>query len=127
MVSDLLFFGAFSLLLTHEMDAVRCREWTIFPLLGRITQDVHGYALFTALHVPLYIVLLWAIFPYGGTLNQPVAIGFDLFCIVHVALHWLFRRHPRYEFNTRFSWTLILGAGLAGALDLAFRVSPTLA
>jgi fatty acid desaturase len=112
---------AFSLLLTHEMDAVRRREWTIFPLLRRITGDERGYTWFTAIHIPLYIVLLWALFP-GGVINRPVAIGFDIFCMIHVLLHWLLRNDPRYQFNNPFSWSLIVGAGIGGGLDLVLRV-----
>lgn len=112
---------AFSLLLTHEMDAVRRREWRIFPLLRRIADDARGYTVFTAIHVPLYVALLWALFP-GGAINRPVAIGFDVFCAIHVLLHRLFRNHPRYQFNNPFSWSLIIGAGIAGGIDLVWRV-----
>jgi len=47
-----------------------------------------------------------------------VMVGLDIFFIVHVGLHLLFRDHPDYHFHTAFSWFLIIGAGVAGALDL---------
>jgi hypothetical protein len=104
------------------MDAVRRHEWQILPGLARLSNDAHGYTLFTALHIPLYTLLLWAFWPNGATLNQNVVVGFDIFCIVHVLLHILFIKHPRYQFNNPFSWTLIIGAGIAGGIDLLLRL-----
>jgi hypothetical protein len=116
------FFIAFSFLLTHEMDAIRCREWKVFPLLSRLTDDERGYTFFTAIHLPLYILLLWGLFPNSTTVNQHVVIGLDIFCIIHILLHMRFINHPNYQFNSIFSWTLILGAGIAGAIDLLLRL-----
>ena len=53
----LFFVIAFSFLLTHEMDAIRLREWKIFPILTALP-DEQGYTVFTALHVPLSALLL---------------------------------------------------------------------
>jgi hypothetical protein len=114
------FFFAFSFMLTHEMDAVRRHEWKVFPFLSRLTNDDHGYLVFTAIHLPLYLILLWGFFSKGGV-SQPLAVGFDIFSLVHIALHLLFMKHPGYQFNNWFSWTLILGSGLAGGLDLLVR------
>lgn len=58
-----LFLLGFCLMLTHEMDAIRCREGRIFPLTARMGEEV-GYVAFTAFHVPLYAFLLWGL--YGG-------------------------------------------------------------
>lgn len=108
------FYLSFCLLLVHEMDAIRCHEWRIFPLLSRL-DDETGYLIFTAAHVPLYGFLFWKLFE-AGALNEAWAAGLSGFSIVHAGLHWLLRNHPRYEFNSAFSKTLIGGAGLAGAL-----------
>ena len=116
------FWLAFSFLLTHEMDAVRRHEWQIFPLLARINDDERGFIIFTALHVPLYGFLFWGLFKNGTTINQSFAAGFDIFCIIHVLLHLLLIKHPKYQFNNWFSWALILGAGIAGGVDLLFRL-----
>lgn len=117
---DLLFFLGLSLLLTHEMDAIRRREWRIFPLTARLG-DRAGYLVFTAAHVPLYVLLLWALGPADAAVRSGTILALDLFCIVHVGLHIAFRKHPAYEFRGPFSWGLIAGAGLFGALDLAAR------
>jgi hypothetical protein len=112
------FLLALSLLLVHEMDAVRRHEWHILPVLAQIKDDQRGYVWFTALHVPLYVLVLWSISTSDASLRNAAVLGFNLFCMVHVALHLWFRKHPRYQFNTWFSWALILGAGIAGAIDL---------
>jgi hypothetical protein len=47
-----------------------------------------------------------------------VVVWFNVFCVVHVGLHVFFRKHREYRFHSWLSWMLILGAGLAGGLDL---------
>lgn len=112
------FFVAFSFLLTHEMDAVRRHEWQVLPLLARLTDDTRGYTIFTVLHVPLYVFFLWGLLARDAAITQAFVVGLDIFCVIHVLLHLLFSKHPRYQFNQWFSWTLILGAGIAGGIDL---------
>jgi heme/copper-type cytochrome/quinol oxidase subunit 4 len=119
---SLFFLLALSCLLAHEMDAVRRHEWQIFPLLDRIADDGRGYAVFTALHIPLYALIFWALVPDGATLNLGAVVALDAFCLVHVLLHLLFLHHPRSQFNNPFSWALILGAGIAGGIDLLLRM-----
>ena len=48
----------FCFLLVHEMDAIRCREWRVFPVTSKMGDEA-GYIAFTAVHVPLYALLLW--------------------------------------------------------------------
>ncbi len=47
--------------------------------------------------------------------------GLDVFCIVHLGLHLLFRMHPKNEFNDAMSWELIAGAATAGLTDLLLK------
>jgi hypothetical protein len=117
MSGQIFLFAALSLLMTHEMDAVRQREWRVLPLLAWVTDDERGYRAFTAMHVPIYMLLLGGLLA-GGAMGQRVAVGIDIFCMVHVGLHLLFIRHPEYRFRSWLSWALIVGAGLAGGLDL---------
>ena len=42
----------------------------------------------------------------------------DVFFVVHVAFHVLFRNHLENRFGTAFSWGLIAGAGACGLVDL---------
>jgi hypothetical protein len=117
-VSDHLFFLlGFCLLLVHEMDAVRCKEWRVLPLTSWM-EDEAGYHVFTALHVPLYALLLWGLF--GGGANRGLVVGLDVFFVVHVLLHLIFYNHPENRFGSIFSYVLIFGAGLFGATDICY-------
>ena len=101
-------------LLVHEMDAIRAREWKIFPVLNALGDEA-GYRVFAGLHVPVYALLLLGL--VGGA-NRGLVIGLDVFFIVHVFLHLIFYAHPENQFRSAFSYALILGAGVSGALDL---------
>ena len=72
---------------------------------------------FTALHVPIYALLLALLFGGGGA-SSAVIVGIDAFFIIHVALHVVFRNHPENRFGSAFSWSLIAGAGVCGLVDL---------
>ena len=121
-MDNLLFFIGLSTLFVHEMDAVRLAEWRI--LLGFLhLSDDNGYLLFTALHVPLYAVILYFLVdttvPSG--LNTAMVRGLDVFFVIHVGLHWAFRNHRHYRFTSIFSKVLIGLPGVCGVLDLALR------
>ena len=49
-------------------------------------------------------------------------IGFDIFLLIHLGLHRLFRHHPHNAFGNRFSQALILGAAPLALLHLALIV-----
>ncbi|MBD2769515.1 hypothetical protein IC235_16630 [Hymenobacter sp. BT664] len=115
MASHSAFFLGFSLLLLHEMDAVRCREWRIFPGLSGLS-DAWGKRLFFLVHIPIYYFMLVAL---AGEASRPGFIrGMSLFMLVHGGLHLLFLWHPQNEFTDRGSWSIIAGAAAAGALEL---------
>jgi hypothetical protein len=120
MDSHFFFLLGLAFILTHEMDAIKAREWTIFPLISRLDNKT-GYLGFTALHMPLYLLLFWALLHPAG-LNRGARIGLDIFLIVHVFLHLLYLRHPENRFTSVFSWVIIAGAGAAGLLDLIIGI-----
>lgn len=109
------------LLLTHEMAAVRRREWKMFPFLSGLDEKT-GYVVFTALHVPLYLLLFWGLFGASGEVNRGLVLVLDAFFVIHVFLHLLRFRHPDNQFKNGFSWGLIIGAGICGALDLGSKL-----
>ncbi|NMB54061.1 MAG: hypothetical protein GYA15_05115 [Leptolinea sp.] len=111
---------ALSLLIIHEMDAIRCREWSILPLLSRV-KDETGYLVFTATHLPL-VLLIFIGLTTGGIFLPVVRILLDSFCVFHIILHAAFRRHPQNHFESGFSLFIIAGTGLAGLLDLGALV-----
>ena len=116
MIDHVFFLLGFCFLLTHEMDAIRCKEWRVFPVTSRMN-DESGYRVFTAVHIPLYALLIWGLFG-GGDMTLWLVDGLDVFFVVHVFLHLIFINHPEYRFRSAFSWALILGAGIFGVLDL---------
>jgi hypothetical protein len=110
-----LFNTTLALLITHELDAVRRHEWRILPVL-RSLPDEAGFAWFTLLHAPLFVAFFW----WMGSASAEARLIFQAvlsaFAVAHAGLHWLLRKHPRYEFNNRLSWSLILSAAVAGGL-----------
>lgn len=120
MTDQLFFVIGFGFLLTHEMDAIRCQEWRMFPGLSRMTERT-GYATFTAIHVPLYAALLWGL-TQGDAASTGLIAGLDLFFVVHLVVHILLRNHPENRFGSWLSWSLFGGAGLCGAADLVLRL-----
>lgn len=86
----------------------------MFPVLSGMREEA-AYVVFTALHVPLYLLLLWGLF---GGVNLGLVVALDAFFIVHAFLHLFLRKHPNHLFSSWFSWTLILGAAGFGAADL---------
>jgi uncharacterized membrane-anchored protein len=44
--------------------------------------------------------------------------GFDIFMMVHLFLHLLFLQHKKNEFKDWISWSIIVGAGVCGLIDL---------
>jgi hypothetical protein len=47
--------------------------------------------------------------------------GFDIFMIVHLLLHLLFLKHKKNEFKDWISWSIIIGAGVCGLIDLILK------
>lgn len=117
MTSHIFFLVGFGFLLVHEMDAVRCHEWRLFPILRRMN-DRAGYVAFTAVHVPIYALLLLGL-TGGSSSNQELIVGLDVFFVVHLIAHILLRDHRDNQFTSWFSWSLFTGAGVCGVIDLA--------
>lgn len=115
MTEHIFFYLGLSLLTMHEMDAIRCREWRIFPGLSLLS-DKLGHIIFVFAHIPLYFFIFTRL-----TLSQDIDTfikGFNIFMIVHLGLHILFLKHKNNEFRDLISWSIIIGAGLCGLIDL---------
>ncbi|MEM8891250.1 MAG: DUF6713 family protein [Bacteroidota bacterium] len=111
------FYLAFTLILMHEMDAIRCREWRIFPGLSLLDEKI-AFPIFMFAHIPLYYFPIY----YLQNLSDPEVLirGLDYFFIIHLFLHLLLLKHKNNEFKDWISWTLIIGCAVFGALDLVF-------
>lgn len=120
-MSELFFATAFAFLATHELDAMRCREWRMHPFFSWMEEEA-GRTAFVLAHVPVFAALFWfAFLTPDGALRTATTFWISVFCIIHVGLHVAFLWHPKNEFRSLLSWSLIGGAGLFGALDLGFR------
>lgn len=115
MSNHLFFLLGFSFLLAHEMDAVRAREWKMLPVLSGMGEEA-GYRTFVLLHVPLYALLLWTL--REGDASFGLVVVLDAFFVVHLLLHVFLRNLPENRFGSALSWSLILGSGVSGAIDL---------
>ncbi len=100
-------------ILMHEMDAIRCKEWRIFPGLSFLN-DKFGLIVFVFLHIPLFY---WVLYEFQSN-GEGFRIGFNYFLIIHLVLHLLFLMHKKNEFKDWISWIIISGAAFFGLLDL---------
>lgn len=114
MIDHLFFYLGLSLLLVHEMDAVRCKEWRIFPGLS-LLNDKMGYLVFTIAHIPLFF---WLVVSLSDGSIEKMITGWDYFFIAHLGLHLLFLKHTKNEFKDWISWIIISGIAVCGLLDI---------
>ena len=110
-VAHTLFMVNVAWLFAHEMDAILRHEWRLFFFLKPFS-DVAAYRLFTALHIPLFVLIL------SQLQVSQLQVIFDAFLVIHAGLHVLFRNHPQYEFNNWFSNMWIFGAVPLAVLHL---------
>jgi len=60
MIDNVFFLTGLFLILLHEMDAIRCKKWRIFPGLSMLNEKI-GYTLFLFAHIPLFYWTFWQI------------------------------------------------------------------
>lgn len=109
------FYLGLSFLILHEMDAIRCKEWRIFPGLSLLSDKI-GQVLFVFAHLPLFYFIFWRL-TYSQNIEAFMK-GFNIFMIVHLLLHILFLKHKNNEFKDWISWSVIIGSGICGIIDL---------
>ena len=116
MQESILFQLGLGLLIVHELDAVRCKEWRIFPGLSRLNEKLAAN-IFIIAHLPIFYFLV-----IGLTSSYKSALIFwlDLFFIIHLVLHIIYLWHPRNEFKDITSWIIISAVAIFGILDLFF-------
>jgi len=117
MTISIFFLLGLSFMTIHEMDAIRCKEWRIFPGLSMLN-DKLGHILFIFAHIPLFFFIYWQL---SQTENKEAFIkGFDMFMIVHLFLHVILLKHKNNEFKDWISWSIIIGSGVFGLVDLIY-------
>jgi hypothetical protein len=105
----------FLFLRVHELDAMRCREWRIFPGLSLLNGKL-GQTIFVFAHIPLFFFVFYGLTEQSNIDN--FVKGVDVFMMVHVGLHLLLLKHKNNEFKDWASWTIIIGSGFFGLADL---------
>jgi hypothetical protein len=86
----------------------------VLPLTSFLPDRI-GQQIFIWAHIPLLWLILWL---DEGKAVSWVRLGVSAFAVVHVGLHWIYRRDPAYEFNNPSSWALIVLTGVLGLLYL---------
>ncbi len=114
-MENILFYLGLTFLIIHEMDAIRCKEWRILPLLS-LLDGKNGQTVFLFMHIPLFVWIFYSLPPHPG--SDFFMVAFDIFMIIHIGLHLLLLRNKKNEFKDWISWVLIVGAGVFGGLHL---------
>ena len=112
----LLFQLGLGLLIVHELDAVRCKEWRVFPGLSLLS-DKLGSKLFVISHIPIFYFLAIEL---QSSYKLTLIFWLDIFFIAHFILHVLYLKHPKNEFKDFVSWFIITVIAIFGILDLIF-------
>ena len=113
-ISNFIFSLELALLLTHEMDAIRGKEWEMFIILKDM-DDERAYSIFMLMHIPLYTIILALLF------SNHIRIGLyivDVFLIAHTLVHIGFRKHPANKLNNTISKYIIQIAGVLSIIHL---------
>lgn len=105
-MKSILFTAIFSLLLIHEMDAIRTKEWKMFIILKDMAEEA-AYKVFAILHWPLYFIALYIMVNGGRNTNLVLEIMLDVFLVIHSIIHFYFRRHKNNGFKSVFSNIII--------------------
>lgn len=115
MPSNTFFYIGLTFMIIHEMDAVRCREWRIFPGLSSLNEPL-AFRIFIFAHIPIFFFLFWELFIKAD--SSMLIFWLNIFFAIHVFLHMAFLKHKNNEFKDWISWTFIIGAGVFSMLDL---------
>lgn len=114
-MENIFFYFGLAALLVHELDAIKRKEWRMFPGLSKL-KDETGYNVFTGLHLPLYFLVFWLL--QKPETSSTIILILDAFFIVHLLLHIILRNAPKNNFSGIFSIALIWIIGVSGLLDL---------
>jgi len=117
MLEQILIFTNLSLLVMHEMDAIHCKEWKIFIFFENIS-DRKGYLIFSILHFPLFIAILF-LTKYQFEIMFWIL---NIFLVFHSILHLFFRNHKFNHFQSKYSIFLITAMGLIGIIAIIIKI-----
>jgi Family of unknown function (DUF6713) len=118
MTENLLFNLGLAFILIHEMDAVRCKEWRIFPGLN-LLNDRYGAIIFLLAHIPLLSLLFIGLDKKQN--NDNLIFYLEIFFIIHLIIHLLYLKNSKNEFKDFVSWTFIIIPAFVGLIDLIIK------
>ncbi len=115
-MEQVVFIIILSLLLIHEMDAIRAKEWKMFIVLKDMAEKTASTT-FILLHLPLYFGALYA-FVSGATASYVLKIIIDAFLLGHAIIHYCFRHNENNGFQSRLSKIIIYAMPVLAVLDI---------
>lgn len=105
-----------SLLILHEMDAIRNMEWKMFIFLKNLKEEV-AYKIFSILHIPLIILVLYSLTQFMRFYFFLYLI-IDIFLILHMIIHYFFTDHEANKFSSSYSKFIIYLMGYLSIFHL---------
>lgn len=103
MILKILLWINLSLLLLHELDAVRTQEWKMMAVINRIDETIAS-CIFIAAHFVL-LILIFYMLEFHFTVLYWLICTFPIF---HQFLHIAFIKHPSNRMNNLFSLGIII-------------------
>jgi uncharacterized protein DUF6713 len=120
-MKELAFYLGLGAFFTHELDAMPNHEWRGLPLVGALPDEI-SMAVFVALHVPLFAVVVALLASPNARTRDVSRVGVTGFIVIHGVLHVLSMGDPAYEFSSFMSNTLIFGGAALGAVYLVLEL-----
>ena len=114
-MKNLWFLLGLGFISTHELDAVRQHEWRLLYILRDLPEALAANV-FVAVHVPLFVVLVWLTHHARPIWRNGSRLALMSFLIIHVGLHLRLSSHALYTFHSPLSKMLIFGGGVCGLL-----------
>lgn len=112
-----LFIFMITLLLIHEMDAIRTKEWRMFIVLKDMP-DEKAYKIFTLAHIPLYFIAIFVMVRGGILANTVLYYVIDIFMLGHTIIHFCFKKNPNNGFTSIFSKGIICVLGFLAVIHI---------
>ena len=119
--TDFLFFTNLSLLVIHELDAIRRKEWRLFIFLKDLKDEL-AYQIFALLHLPFLLLIFWFLTQESVSSQFYFQVVVDIFLIIHLGLHLLLRDHEHNHFAGKFSKRIIQSMAFFGAAHLGLNM-----
>lgn len=122
MNSDILFYIALSLFFTHQVDAIRCKEWRILPGLSSLKENF-AEKLFIAIHIPVFILIFILISIPSPDVKYYFQITIDVMISGHIGKHIILSKNKENLFNDNLSKMIILFSSVFAFIHLCIILS----